>query len=151
MNMILTGRALLLVVRGQRKHLELTDGKQQRADARDPRQGASDESQKTGGRVGEILQHGVVIVILHRCCNCGTSTILQIRETSSIKPLGSRLAAAAKGPMTRLASLSAHRIRNGVEKNSFGPTTAAFEAATPKSARDRQRNEQHREQQPARA
>src|SRR6516164_11835319 len=39
--------------------------------------------------------------------------------------------AAAMGPMTRLISVSAQRILNGVP-NGIGPTIAAFEAATPK-------------------
>src|SRR5437763_1829004 len=42
-----------------------------------------------------------------------------------------RLAAAAKGPMTKLTSDSAHRIENGVP-NDNGPDIAACEAATPK-------------------
>src|SRR5919108_1988281 len=40
-------------------------------------------------------------------------------------------AAAANGPMTKLARVSAQRIMNGVP-NGIGPTTAALEAATPK-------------------
>ena len=39
--------------------------------------------------------------------------------------------AAAKGPITRLTSVSAQRILNGVP-NGIGPTMAAFAAATPK-------------------
>src|SRR2546421_11391357 len=42
-----------------------------------------------------------------------------------------KLAAAAKGPMTKLTSDSAHRIENGVP-NDNGPDIAACEAATPK-------------------
>src|SRR5450432_4528373 len=42
-----------------------------------------------------------------------------------------RLAAAAKGPMTKLTSESAHRIENGVPNDS-GPDIAACDAATPK-------------------
>src|ERR1700682_2193540 len=42
-----------------------------------------------------------------------------------------RLAAAAKGPITKLISDSAHRIENGVP-NDNGPAIAACEAATPK-------------------
>src|ERR1700730_14662305 len=41
------------------------------------------------------------------------------------------VAAAAKGPMTTLTNVSAHRIVNGVS-NGIGPTTAALVAATPK-------------------
>src|SRR5256884_1975487 len=42
-----------------------------------------------------------------------------------------KLAAAAKGPTTKLTSDSAHRIENGVPNDS-GPVIAACEAATPK-------------------
>src|SRR6266480_447312 len=42
-----------------------------------------------------------------------------------------RLAAAANGPITRLASDSAHKSENGVP-NDIGPVMAACEAATPK-------------------
>src|ERR1700694_3199497 len=42
-----------------------------------------------------------------------------------------RLAAAANGPITKLASDSAHRIENGAP-NDEGPDIAACEAATPK-------------------
>src|SRR5689334_7708333 len=42
-----------------------------------------------------------------------------------------RKPAAANGPITQLASDSAHRIENGVPNDS-GPETAASEAATPK-------------------
>src|ERR1700736_2589344 len=42
-----------------------------------------------------------------------------------------RLAAAAKGPITKLTSDSAQRIENGVPNDS-GPDIAACEAATPK-------------------
>src|SRR6266704_5198979 len=42
-----------------------------------------------------------------------------------------RLAAAANGPITRLATDSAHQSENGVP-NDIGPVMAACEAATPK-------------------
>src|ERR1700704_6634459 len=42
-----------------------------------------------------------------------------------------KLAAAVKGPTTKLTSDSAHRIENGVPNDS-GPVIAACEAATPK-------------------
>src|SRR3954447_26796622 len=41
-----------------------------------------------------------------------------------------KLAAAAKGPITKVTSDSAHRIENGVPNDS-GPVIAASEAATP--------------------
>src|SRR5439155_15019076 len=47
-------------------------------------------------------------------------------STPSRKP-----AAAAKVPTTKLTSVSAHKIVNGVPNDS-GPTVAVFEAATPK-------------------
>ncbi len=58
-------------------------------------------------------------------------------------------AAAANGPTTRLASVSAHRIVNGVP-NGTGPATAALAAATPKiSTGTVSGNTMHGEQQAA--
>ena len=58
-------------------------------------------------------------------------------------------AAAANGPTTKLTSVSAHRIVNGVP-NGTGPTIAAFDGRHAEDQhRNGQRQDQHGQQQPA--
>src|SRR6516225_2837691 len=75
-------------------------------------------------RIGNVLSR----LLTKSLRRAGTMRVFARRSHS----LSSRnAAAAAKGPITRLANVSAHKTVNGVP-NGTGPATAALAAATPK-------------------
>ena len=90
---------------------------------------------------------------MHRAgCHFSMTDCYSMQLLQSVYSISCRnAAAAANGPTTRLASVSAHRIVNGVP-NGTGPVTAALAAATPKiSTGTVSGKHQHREQEPAAA
>ena len=119
----LDGRALLIVV-GRREHEPEADRECDRGRDDQPRQRALDQGEKAR-RIGKVDQrHAVSHANGPQCGGCVSNIALTPVRGASV-------AAAANGPITRLNSVSAHRIVNGVP-NGTGPTIAAFAAETPK-------------------
>ena len=136
----LHGRALLVVV-GRAERLLQPDGEGEHRRADEPRQQPLGERQEAR-RVGEIDQgHRSLLSDATMRTQCGECA----DEASSRHSMPCRsAAAAAKGPTTRLTSVSAHRIVNGVP-NGSGPDDGGVGGGDAEDQhRDRQRQHQHR-------
>ena len=170
----LDGRALLVVVGGEKQGLGQPDRECEHGRGDQPRQHALGARQEPG-RIGKIDQgHAVFLRRLQttlvdggmaaQCGAIGTchhdleslaaaAAMTKVKGTATLERDHSspcrNVAAAANCPSTRLIRVSAHNTVNGVP-NGTGPTTAAFDAGYPEDQhRHRQRQHQDRQQQAA--
>ena len=122
----LDGGALLIIVRRQHRLID-AEGEREHRQAAEPRNRAVGEVQETR-RIGEIGEgHGRFLSSQLPSSPCGAGAMpralqrfSRLHDHNGYSISCRSAAAAANGPTTRLASVSAHRIVNGVP-NGTGP------------------------------